>query len=65
VLATLIPFSVAYATSILSTPTPPRIINFNLPVSQALSIIGCLTFVALLTTTTSKFCKATPNSSGS
>ena len=50
VFATSIPLLLAYSTSILSIPTPPRPINFKL---GHLSINSFLTFVALLTSKTS------------
>ena len=60
---TVMPLSSAYFTSMLSTPTPPRIISFNLP-PFASSMWLARTFVALRTTTASKSFSAAPSSSG-
>ena len=50
VFATFKPFSFAYSASILSIPTPPLTTNFKF---AQLSIMSFLTFVALLTVSTS------------
>ena len=61
---TWMPFSSAYLTAMLSTPTPARMMSFSrLPL--AASIWGSLILVALRMMTTSKSRRAVPSWSGS
>ena len=65
VFRTVMPFSSAYFTSILSTPTPPRMMSLRRPAAAASSITGTRTLVALRTTMTSKSASFLPSSSAS